>query len=308
MDEYESGDWGVDPGTIDYGDIDMSGDGDNDWFWDAIDVDPNSVDYGGMTTEEVLAQIGAQDPSVASTLSKFLSTAGTNALGFLKSKFTDPATGNVNWKNAAALAGGLYSAYQASQADKAKLGYQGSIPKYTAVREAVQGTYDPERRAGSGGQRYFSDTKYVTAENEAAAREAAKAEAAGLAALNRDNPAREAKNPTTAAIAKADASQEVKKLAGGGITELAGGGSARYLSGATDGMADKIPARIDGGQEARLSHGEFVIPADVVGHLGNGNSEAGAQRLYDMMDRVRKARTGSTKQGRQINPNKFTPA
>jgi hypothetical protein len=73
-------------------------------------------------------------------------------------------------------------------------------------------------------------------------------------------------------------------------------------------MADKIPARIDGKQEARLSHGEFVIPADVVSHLGNGNSEAGAQRLYSMMDRLRKARTGTAKQGKQVNPDKFMPA
>lgn len=81
-----------------------------------------------------------------------------------------------------------------------------------------------------------------------------------------------------------------------------------YLGGPTDGMADKVPARIDGRQEARLSDGEFVMPADIVSHLGNGNSEAGAKVLYDMMDRVRKARTGTTQQGRQINPNKFTPA
>jgi hypothetical protein len=73
-------------------------------------------------------------------------------------------------------------------------------------------------------------------------------------------------------------------------------------------MADKIKTDIDGGQEARLSHGEFVIPADVVSHLGNGNSEAGAERLYAMMDKIRKARTGTTKQGKQINPDKFLPA
>jgi hypothetical protein len=89
---------------------------------------------------------------------------------------------------------------------------------------------------------------------------------------------------------------------------LAKGGVPRYLNGASDGMADKIPARIDDGQEARLSHGEFVIPADVVGHLGNGNSEAGAQRLYTMMEQIRKARTGNPKQGKQINPNKFLPS
>ena len=82
----------------------------------------------------------------------------------------------------------------------------------------------------------------------------------------------------------------------------------RYLNGGSDGMADKVPARIDGMQEARLSDGEFVIPADVVSHLGNGNSNAGAEQLFAMMDRARKARTGTTQQGKQINPNKMLPA
>jgi len=50
---------------------------------------------------------------------------------------------------------------------------------------------------------------------------------------------------------------------------------------------------------------EFVIPADVVSHLGNGSSEAGAKALYRMMDRVRQARTGTKKQGKQINPEKY---
>jgi hypothetical protein len=72
-------------------------------------------------------------------------------------------------------------------------------------------------------------------------------------------------------------------------------------------MQDRIPSNIDGVQPAKLSHGEFVIPADVVSHLGNGNSDAGAKVLYKMMDRVRHARTGNKKQGRQINPEKFTP-
>jgi hypothetical protein len=103
----------------------------------------------------------------------------------------------------------------------------------------------------------------------------------------------------------------VPQYAAGGIAGLPKNGAktskGRYLNGETDGMADKIPAKIDGKQEARLSHGEFVIPADVVGHLGNGNSEAGAKRLYEMMDRIRHARTGTTKQGKQINSDKFLP-
>lgn len=91
----------------------------------------------------------------------------------------------------------------------------------------------------------------------------------------------------------------------GGVAGLAHGG--RYLHGKTDGMADKLNTTIDEKQAAKLSHGEFVIPADVVSHLGNGNSTAGADVLYKMMDRVRKARTGNRKQGKQINPEKFMP-
>ena len=99
------------------------------------------------------------------------------------------------------------------------------------------------------------------------------------------------------------------RAASGGLMDLAGGGQpARYLRGGTDGMADKIKTDIDGKQPARLSHGEFVIPADVVSHLGNGNSDAGADVLYDMMAKVRKARTGTPKQGKQINPQKMIPA
>tara|TARA_R110000765_G_scaffold68185_1_gene131843 strand:+ start:2080 stop:3825 length:1746 start_codon:yes stop_codon:yes gene_type:complete len=83
------------------------------------------------------------------------------------------------------------------------------------------------------------------------------------------------------------------------------GGQGYYLGGTTDGMADQIPATIDNAQPAALSDGEFVIPADVVSHLGNGNSDAGAQNLYSMMDRIRTDRTGNPNQGRQIDPNKY---
>jgi len=110
--------------------------------------------------------------------------------------------------------------------------------------------------------------------------------------------------------ARLAADKAAVKAADGGLMGLARGGRAmppRYLRGETDGMQDKIPSNIDGVQPAKLSHGEFVIPADVVSHLGNGNSDAGAKVLYKMMDRVRQARTGNKKQGKQINPEKFTP-
>jgi hypothetical protein len=103
---------------------------------------------------------------------------------------------------------------------------------------------------------------------------------------------------------------ESSGMAQGGIAMLARGGSTgepRYLRGQTDGMADELDTSIDGVQPAKLSHGEFVVPADVVADLGNGNNEAGAEVLYDMMDRVRMARHGTKKQGKQIDPEKFTP-
>jgi hypothetical protein len=87
--------------------------------------------------------------------------------------------------------------------------------------------------------------------------------------------------------------------------EAAKGG---YLNGHGDGMSDSIPATIEGKQPARLADGEFVIPADVVSHIGNGSSKAGSKQLYSMLDRIRKARTGHTKQGKEIKPQKYMPA
>jgi len=98
--------------------------------------------------------------------------------------------------------------------------------------------------------------------------------------------------------------EDRKKAAGYAMGGLAKG---RYLQGDTDGMADKLPAQIGRDQPAALSHGEFVIPADVVSHMGNGNSDAGAKKLYQMMDKIRMARTGNKKQGKKINPDKFMP-
>ena len=96
-----------------------------------------------------------------------------------------------------------------------------------------------------------------------------------------------------------------KGLFGMGYAE---GGTPRFLSGGGDGMSDSIKANINGTQPARLADGEFVIPADVVSHIGNGSSKAGAKQLYAMMDRVRSARTGRKSQGKQINPRKYMTA
>lgn len=101
-------------------------------------------------------------------------------------------------------------------------------------------------------------------------------------------------------------------LAKGGISDLGGysdyARGGRMLKGPGDGMSDSIPASISGKRPARLADGEFVVPADVVSHLGNGSTDAGAKTLYRMMDKVRTARTGNKKQGKQINARRFVPA
>lgn len=98
-------------------------------------------------------------------------------------------------------------------------------------------------------------------------------------------------------------------MASGGISNLGSySDGGRMLKGPGDGMSDSIPGVIGGKRPARLADGEFVVPADVVSHLGNGSTDAGAKQLYSMMDKVRTARTGSKKQGREINPRKYALA
>jgi hypothetical protein len=105
-----------------------------------------------------------------------------------------------------------------------------------------------------------------------------------------------------------NASQAIGPTYYAGMNAPRGMAQGGYLNGQGDGMSDSIPATIEGKQPARLADGEFVVPADVVSHIGNGSSKAGSQRLYSMLDRVRKARTGHTKQGKEIKPEKYMPA
>jgi hypothetical protein len=114
--------------------------------------------------------------------------------------------------------------------------------------------------------------------------------------------------------AQGQAMLDPRFAAQGGLMSLARGGAlggysdgGRLLKGPGDGMSDNIPASISNRQPARLADGEFVVPADVVSHLGNGSTDAGAKVLYKMMDQVRRARTGNPKQGKQIKPQKFIP-
>lgn len=252
-----------------------------------------------------------------------------------------------------------------------QVGYQGGIPEYQAMRRQVpvatgieqinetvrpMGTpsegiastgrvlplmYDPNRRPGSGGRRYFTDIEYTPTGRDmgedkaidstgiAAAQARQDQQAYDLLRRNLSNLAREERPTRSGAlplmagpmpagpqgqpqdpIPVDDPSMSLPpdqsgSYARGGIAALKEG---KYLDGNTDGMADEVPATINGKQPAALSDGEFVIPADVVSHLGNGNSDAGAKVLEQMMARVRKERTGNKEQGKEINARKMLPA
>jgi len=81
------------------------------------------------------------------------------------------------------------------------------------------------------------------------------------------------------------------------------------VQGPGDGMDDRVPAKIkESGEDVLLADSEYVVPADVVSHLGNGSSEAGAKQLDAMLDRVRESRTGKKEQAPAINAKKALPA
>ena len=191
---------------------------------------------------------------------------------------TDPKTGTTSY-NTQAIGAGLGALLpfilpkSFTESPNQPMGYQGSIPQYKATRTRLP-LDDTDRRPGSGGRRYFTDTTFTPMNK------------GGLAG------------------GIANIAPRPKYNIGGGVPNM----SSQYLDSMQDGMADTIPATIDNKDPAALSGGEFVVAADVVSGLGNGNSDAGAKELYNMMDRVRKARTGTTQQGKQINPRQMMRA
>lgn len=254
----------------------------------------------------------------------------------LKKTLTKP-DGSINIAGVGSALSGLAALGLSNKPNQA--GYNIPVPELSMTRQQVMPN-DPNRRPGSGGLNYFTDPKYAKLDDapaQSAANYADTQQAAGLRAAYKPavaevNPYARvgtatnlaafnttATNPVTNPATIPTPAAAVKpltvpaaqltgglKMATGGLASFAKGGN-NYLQGSTDGMADKLDTTIDDTQAAKLSHGEFVIPADVVSHLGNGNSEAGAHKLYDMMARIRKARTGNPEQGKRINPDKFMP-
>jgi hypothetical protein len=105
---------------------------------------------------------------------------------------------------------------------------------------------------------------------------------------------------------------DLNQYASGNISTLGGySDGGRLLKGPGVGVSDSIPASIGGRQPARLADGEFVVPARIVSEIGNGSTEAGARKLYEMMDRVQRARrktVGKNQVARNTKAEKLLPA
>jgi hypothetical protein len=170
-----------------------------------------------------------------------------------------------------------------------------TIRPYSFNREVAPGAFDDV--TDSRERRYFND-QFIAKEPYQLAR-------GGLAAFARGGKAKKF-DPLEQRYEMAnfrDPQAMQKKTMG--MYQYAVGGKA--VSGPGDGMSDDVRANIDGVREARLSDGEFVIPADVVSGLGNGSTDAGAKQLREMMDRVRQKRTGRKQQAPQIKVKGLMP-
>ena len=158
---------------------------------------------------------------------------------------------------------------------------QPKMPILAASREMTPYAAPGEKgytRPGAGGKTYFSDVQY-------------KADGGAIQSQPFNPGQTNYKNPYSPPDPAPVVMPTIYKAAGGGIGDLGGySDGGRLLKGPGDGVSDSIPAKIGQSRPARLSDGEFVIPARIVSELGNGSTEAGAKKLYAMMDRVKKAR------------------
>lgn len=183
-------------------------------------------------------------------------------------------------------------------------GYQGGIPSYTASRtiNAIPttmtipttggGTQVVPRRPGSGGVTYFSPMTYTL--NPATAGASTVTGGAGNDTVSGGND-----------TVQGGASGGIMSLRNGHLGSYSDGG--QLLRGPGDGVSDDIPATIADKQPARLADGEFVIPARIVSELGNGSTEAGARKLYAMMDRIKKARRSAKDIAADTKTDRYLP-
>lgn len=172
--------------------------------------------------------------------------------------------------------------------------------------QAAMGPNYVARRPGSGGVTYFSPMQYTKV--PAAANTTTTTDTTGTTGTVTP-PA------NTETITDANAETVIKKADGGmfygsgGIANLGGySDGGQLLRGPGDGVSDDIPATIGGRQPARLADGEFVVPARIVSELGNGSTDAGARKLYAMMDRIKKTRSKAKNIAANTRADKHLPA
>jgi hypothetical protein len=140
--------------------------------------------------------------------------------------------------------------------------------------------YGSQGETGPGGTSFGSDLGYDTPTS-------------GDTSTPSDTSGMDAAGGSADLLAKGGIAGLAARYAQGGYSlgDYSDGG--RLLKGPGDGVSDDIPATIADKQPARLADGEFVVPARIVSELGNGSTEAGARKLYAMMDRIQKARAKS---------------
>lgn len=290
-------------------------------------TDPDGQTYTVKPNGTWVTGSGANESTFDPVTGKFTGTPTASIASWLNQRLGTQFTPQQFLRMGALGLGGIAGMAGLNRPNIEKVGYQGGLKDLVAQRTMATAPV-AGYRPGAGGTNYGGDVQYTERSANAAAPAApvqtlqprtteevnpwagkmnrgfATPGTAASAGISGATTASNVMTPEQLAAAQRNAG-EITHAAQGGIMGLAHGG--RYLQGDTDGMADKLRTSIDGKQPAALSHGEFVIPADVVSHLGNGNSDAGAKKLYSMMDKIRQARTGTKKQGKQINPDKFMP-
>lgn len=266
-------------------------------------------------------------------LGTFLTDIQNSGLGSVLGSLFGGQYGNLSQMAAFGGIGALLSRLGGGGGSQAPVGYQGGIPKYTIERtqtpvsEQRPVTYESlsakpgemaaavmvpkPYRPGQGGITYFRPIRYTKTGQDLGAAPVTSAPATGNTTggsnVGIDTGGSVATPGYTGPVTVDGQTIEYAAggyMPGGGIAMYAGG---RYLRGPGDGVSDSIPAKFEeSGRPARLADGEFVIDARTVSEIGNGSSEAGARKLYAMMDRVHKARK-TAKRGKPSGADKYLP-
>jgi hypothetical protein len=273
---------------------------------------PEKKTYGNQYTLSKDFKASEATPDIYQPTYKTYAEGGVMAVGNPSSEMPEPRKVLSPMPTTSTMAEGGMPSYAKGGA------LSDSLDFYKQMTEGQSGKAAPDK--GDVGIYYDQDpdTRYQDALTAAQVRQAKVNKRANLqmpsgGVMRRPTPMGQL-NLTPPGSKKQDGDGATEAARGGimqardsSLGGYAAGGNPRLLKGPGDGMSDNIPAMIGRKQPARLADGEFVIPADVVSHLGNGSTEAGAKRLHEMMTKVRKDRTGNPKQGKQINPRKYMP-